>query len=70
MVVSRLTLGGRRKIEDKRKAWQSRWEQALEGVGTDDLRAATRVLERLGAVFEDAPSTAGCDDAEPGSARV
>jgi DNA-binding MarR family transcriptional regulator len=55
VVVSRLTTQGRRKIEAKRKAWQSRWEQALEGVETNDLRAATRVLERLGTVFEDAP---------------
>jgi DNA-binding MarR family transcriptional regulator len=55
VVVSRLTTQGRRKIEAKRKAWQSRWEQALQGVDTDDLRAATRVLERLGTVFEDVP---------------
>jgi DNA-binding MarR family transcriptional regulator len=55
VVVSRLTLQGQRKIEAKRKAWQSRWEQALHDLDTDDLRAATRVLERLGAVFEDAP---------------
>ncbi len=56
VVVSRLTPQGRGKIEAKRKAWQGRWEQALEGVESDDLRAATRVLERLGAVFEDAPA--------------
>jgi DNA-binding MarR family transcriptional regulator len=68
VVVSRLTAQGRRKIELKRKAWQSRWEQALEGVGRDDLRAATRVLERLGAVFEDAPPTVGCDAPEDAQA--
>jgi len=62
VVVSRLTPQGRRKIEAKRKAWQSRWEAALAGVETDDLRAATRVLERLGTVFEDAPST---EDRDP-----
>jgi DNA-binding MarR family transcriptional regulator len=61
VVVSRLTPQGRRKIEAKRKAWQSRWEAALAGVETDDLRAATRVLERLGAVFEDAPAAEGRD---------
>jgi DNA-binding MarR family transcriptional regulator len=60
VVVSRLTPQGRRKIEAKRKAWQNRWEKALEGVETDELRAATRVLERLGAVFEDAPQVEGC----------
>jgi DNA-binding MarR family transcriptional regulator len=56
VVVSRLTAQGRRKIEAKRKAWQIRWEQALQDVDTDDLRAATRVLERLGTIFEDAPA--------------
>lgn len=61
VVVSRLTAQGRRKIEVKRDAWQSRWEQALAGVDTEDLRAATHVLERLGAVFEDTPPTEGCD---------
>ena len=48
VVVSRLTAQGRRKIEAKRAAWQGRWEEALEGVSERDLRAATRVLERLG----------------------
>ena len=56
VVVSRLTPLGARKIEAKREAWRSRWEKALEGVEREDLRAATRVLELLGAVFEDAPA--------------
>jgi DNA-binding MarR family transcriptional regulator len=55
VVVSRLTPSGRRKILAKRKAWQGRWEAALEGFEDEELRAATRVLERLGDVFEDAP---------------
>jgi MarR family transcriptional regulator, organic hydroperoxide resistance regulator len=59
VVVSRLTPQGRRRVAAKRELWQSRWEAALEGVETDDLRAATRVLERLGAVFEDAPAVEG-----------
>jgi DNA-binding MarR family transcriptional regulator len=66
VVVSRLTTQGRRKIEAKRKAWQSRWEQALEGVETNDLRAATRVLERLGTVFEDAPPAEDCEAPKQG----
>lgn len=69
VVVSRLTAQGRRKIEAKRKVWQDRWKQALEGVETNDLRAATRVLERLGAVFEDAPSAEDRDAPERGTAR-
>jgi DNA-binding MarR family transcriptional regulator len=60
VVVSRLTPGGRRKIEAKRKAWQGRWEEALEGLSDGELRAATRVLERLGDVFEDAPPEERC----------
>jgi DNA-binding MarR family transcriptional regulator len=60
VVVSRLTAQGRGKIEAKRKAWQSRWEQALEGVESEELRTATRVLERLGAMFENAPVDADC----------
>jgi DNA-binding MarR family transcriptional regulator len=61
VVVSRLTPQGRRKIEAKRKAWQSRWEQALAGIEADELRAATRVLERLGAMVEDAPVEGACE---------
>ncbi len=66
VVVSRLTAQGRRKIEAKRKAWQRRWERALEGVDTDELRAATGVLERLGTVFEDAPPATDREGPEPG----
>src|SRR5665213_3316088 len=67
VVVSRLTAQGRGKIQAKREAWQSRWELALAGVESDELRAATRVLERLGTVFEDAPS-AEARDAPSGGA--
>jgi DNA-binding MarR family transcriptional regulator len=61
VVVSRLTRQGRRKIEAKREAWQSRWEQALAGVEIDELRAATRVLERLGAMVEDTSVGETCE---------
>jgi DNA-binding MarR family transcriptional regulator len=53
VVVSSLTARGRREIEAKRERWQSRWEQALADVEAQELRAATRVLTRLRAVFED-----------------
>jgi DNA-binding MarR family transcriptional regulator len=66
VVVSRLTVQGARKIQAKRELWQSRWEQALDGVQSSELRAATRVLERLGEVFEDAPSLADCKAREKG----
>jgi MarR family transcriptional regulator, organic hydroperoxide resistance regulator len=68
VVVSRLTPQGRRKIEVKREAWRSRWEAALEGVDGEDLHAATRVLERLGTLFEDAPAPDG-GSAPSGGAR-
>jgi DNA-binding MarR family transcriptional regulator len=56
VVVTRLTASGRRKIEAKRDAWRGRWEAALEGLEEDELSAATRVLERLGVMFEEVAS--------------
>lgn len=53
VVVSRLTPVGRSAIEAKRAAWQGRWERALANVEVEELRAATRVLTRLQAVFDD-----------------
>jgi MarR family transcriptional regulator, organic hydroperoxide resistance regulator len=63
VVVSRLTPEGRRQIEAKRETWHSRWERALADVDIEEMRAATRVLQRLGAMVEDAPATGAC--AEP-----
>jgi DNA-binding MarR family transcriptional regulator len=60
VVVSRLTPRGRRAIEAKRQKWQGRWEQALADVDAEELHAATRVLTRLQAVFEDGAATADC----------
>jgi MarR family transcriptional regulator, organic hydroperoxide resistance regulator len=60
VVVSRLSPRGRRAIEAKREKWQGRWEQALADVDVEELRAATRVLTRLQAVFEDGVATADC----------
>jgi MarR family transcriptional regulator, organic hydroperoxide resistance regulator len=67
VVVSRLTPRGRRAIEVKRDAWKSRWEQALAGLEIEELRAATRVLERLGAMVEDAPPGAACEQRPEGA---
>lgn len=60
VVVSRLTEQGRRQIEAKRIVWQERWKGALADVKPSELRAATRVLERLGAAFEDATPAGDC----------
>lgn len=61
VVVSRLTAGGRRKIEARRKVWKGRWQEALEGLEDEELRAATRVLERLADLFEDTPAQERCE---------
>ena len=58
-VVTCLTPQGEGKVQDKRAAWQARWEQALADVDGEELRVATRVLARLGTVFEDAPAEGG-----------
>ncbi len=67
VVVSRLTAQGKRKIEAKRAAWQERWLTALEGLGAAELSAATRVLERLGVVFEDVPAAGSCPESSAGA---
>jgi DNA-binding MarR family transcriptional regulator len=67
VVVSRLTAQGRRKIEAKRAVWQERWQAALGGMEPAELRSATRVLERLGVVFEDAPTTGSCPESSAGA---
>jgi DNA-binding MarR family transcriptional regulator len=60
VVVSRLTEQGREKIAAKRSAWQSRWQDALGDVSERDLRAATRVLQRLATMFDEASPGAAC----------
>lgn len=56
VVVSRLTEQGHRQIEAKRAAWKARWDEALAGLSARELRAATTVLERLGAMVEQIPA--------------
>lgn len=68
VVVSRLTPQGRGKIETKHAAWKSRWEQALEGLQADEIKAATKVLQRLGEMIEDAPVQDDCAAPEERSA--
>jgi DNA-binding MarR family transcriptional regulator len=61
VVATRLTPKGAKKIEAKHAAWESRWAQAMAGIDADELRGATRVLERLAAMFEDAPAAGSCE---------
>jgi DNA-binding MarR family transcriptional regulator len=62
IVVTCLTDLGRRKVQDKHSLWQTRWQQALSGLSSEELRVATQVLDRLGAMFdESAPGSCGRD---------
>jgi DNA-binding MarR family transcriptional regulator len=61
VVVTRLTPKGAKKIEAKQAAWKSRWERAMTGIDADELRGATRVLQRLAEMFEDEPAAASCE---------
>jgi DNA-binding MarR family transcriptional regulator len=67
VVVSRLTEQGREKIAAKRSAWQSRWQDALGDVSERDLRAATRVLQRLATMFDEASPGAACGPSAEGA---
>jgi DNA-binding MarR family transcriptional regulator len=55
VVLARLTEPGRARVAAKRAAWRERWESALDGVSAREMRAATKVMERLGAVFAQEP---------------
>jgi DNA-binding MarR family transcriptional regulator len=70
VVVSRLTPAGALKIQARREVWQGRWEEALAGVDGEDLQAATRVLERLGAMFEAASPGEACQDPQTPSQKA
>jgi DNA-binding MarR family transcriptional regulator len=70
VVVSRLTPAGALKIQARREAWQGRWQEALAGVDGEDLQAATRVLERLGAMFEETSTGAACEDPQNRSRKA
>jgi DNA-binding MarR family transcriptional regulator len=53
VVLARLTDSGRAEIETRRDRKRERWEQALADVNAEELQAATRVLARLSAVFDE-----------------
>ena len=67
VVMARLTALGQARVEAKRAAWRERWERALADVSPREMRAATKVMERLGAVFGQEPYEApGADAPAPG----
>ncbi len=55
VVMAKLTPLGRARVEAKRAAWRERWEHALADVSPREMRAATKVMQRLGAVFQEEP---------------
>jgi DNA-binding MarR family transcriptional regulator len=63
VVMARLTELGRARVAAKRAAWLGRWEQALADVSPREMRAATKVLQRLAAVFQEEP----CADSAEGA---
>jgi len=64
VVHASLTALGRARVQAKREAWQQRWERALADVSPRELKAATKVLERLGEMFEQTPAAAPCEQPE------
>lgn len=67
VVVSRLTRAGRRKVQARREVWAVRWKAALGDLEPEEIQAAARVLERLGAMFEEAAPEEACRPPETGS---
>ena len=53
VVVVALTRQGEEKLAAKRALWRERWQEALAEVETEELEVATRVLQRIAAVFAD-----------------
>lgn len=67
VVTARLTPLGTARIEAKREAFKARWEQAMEGLGERDLRAATQVLRRVGDMLEAGPEQGPCETGQTGA---
>lgn len=66
VVLAALTALGRARVEAKREAWKERWESALDGVTPREMKAATKVLERLGEMFAQSPVTTVCEEPAEG----
>lgn len=55
LVMVKLTRRGKRKVEARKALWRRRWEEALEGLDEEELRVASRVLDRIGDIFTERP---------------
>jgi MarR family transcriptional regulator, organic hydroperoxide resistance regulator len=53
VVLIELTALGRRRVETTKALWRERWVAALRGLDDEELRIASGVLQRIGAVFEE-----------------
>jgi DNA-binding MarR family transcriptional regulator len=62
VVLARLTPPGRARVAAKRAAWRERWELALSDVSPREMRAATKVMERLAGVFHEDPCERADED--------
>jgi DNA-binding MarR family transcriptional regulator len=62
VVLASLTALGHARVEAKREAWKERWESALTGVTPREMKAAIKVLERLGEMFDETPATVVCEE--------
>ncbi len=61
VVLAALTALGEARVQAKREAWQERWQRALADVSPREMKAATKVLERLGEMFDQTPAAAPCE---------
>ena len=59
VVLARLTPLGELAVAAKRAAWRERWERALSDVSPREMRAAAKVMRRLGEAFEQEPPEGG-----------
>jgi len=59
VVLARLTPPGKLAVAAKRAAWRERWERVLSDVSPREMRAAAKVMKRLGEAFEQEPPEGG-----------
>ncbi|HEY1689329.1 MAG TPA: MarR family winged helix-turn-helix transcriptional regulator [Solirubrobacteraceae bacterium] len=70
VVVTRLTPEGERLMLAKREIWRTLWEAALGDFSTKEMLTAARVLQRLGAVFEEQKESGEVAKTEAGEAAL
>lgn len=53
VVTTRLTDEGRERVERKQEDLNAKWRESLDGLDSDELKAATRVVERISAYLDE-----------------